>query len=102
MKKYTVRYLPLFDADLSEAWDYIAHRLNNPNAADRLVADAEAAILERLKAPASFEKYQSAKEREYSYYRIYVHNFTVWYVVTGNVMEVRRFLYNRRNTDELL
>jgi len=102
MKKYRLSYLPLFDQDLAKAWHYIANKLHNPEAADNLIADVEAAVLKRLNAPESFEPYRSAKERKYSYYRIYVKNFSVFYVVKGEVMEVRRFLYQRRNFKELL
>jgi plasmid stabilization system protein ParE len=102
VKKYTLSYLPMFDADLLESWEYIAFKLKNPTAADRLVSDTEKAILERLKAPESFEKFHSDKEREYPYYRIYIRNFTVWYVVVDNVMEVRRFLYRKRSAEDFL
>jgi hypothetical protein len=34
-KKYRLRYLPLFDQDLSDISDYIALRLQNPIAAQR-------------------------------------------------------------------
>lgn len=36
-KKYTVRYLPLFEEDLNDIVDYIMFRLKNPDAANRLV-----------------------------------------------------------------
>ena len=102
MKNYRLSYLPLFDEDLAEAWSYIAKKLHNPEAANKLVADVEDAILKRQKAPESFESYRSVKERKYPYYRIYVKNFSVFYVVIGDVMEVRRFLYQRRDLRELL
>jgi len=102
MKKYRLSYLPLFDEDLEKVWHYIADKLQNPEAADNLVADVEAAILKRLDAHESFKPYRSAKERKHPYYRINVRNFSVFYVVIGNVMEVRRFLYQRRNLVELL
>jgi plasmid stabilization system protein ParE len=92
--------LPLFDSDLAEAWEYIAFKLKNPVAANRLVDDTQKAILKRLKAPEAHQKYHSNKERKYPYYRIQVRNFTVWYVVIGNVMEVRRFIYSKRNMEE--
>ena len=101
-RKYTLSYLPLFEADLNAAWRHITLKLRNQDAADRLVSDTEAAILKRLTAPEAFEARHIGKEREHPYYRIQVHNFTVWYVVTGNVMEVRRFLYSRRDTGKLL
>ena len=102
MKKYTLSYLPMFESDLAEAWRYITFDLKNPAAADKLVSDTEAAILKRLDAPESFPKYRSAKEREHPYYRIHIRNFTAWYVVIDTVMEVRRFLYNKRDKEKLL
>ena len=48
MKRYRLSYLPLFDEDLAEAWNYIAKKLRNPEAANKLIADVEAAILKRL------------------------------------------------------
>lgn len=36
------------------------------------------------------------------YYRINVRNFSVFYVVIDDTMEVRRLLYSKRNIDELL
>ncbi|MCL2760129.1 MAG: type II toxin-antitoxin system RelE/ParE family toxin [Desulfuromonadales bacterium] len=101
-KKYKLSYLPMFDSDIAEVWQYIVFKLKNPDAAYRLIADTEAAIQERLQAPESFEKYNSNRDRTYPYYRISIRNFTVWYVVIGGIMEVRRFLYKKRNAEEFL
>lgn len=68
----------------------------------RLIDDVEAAILERLNNPLAFEPYVSAKKRDYPYYRIYVRNYVIYYVVIDDVMEVRRFLYGARDTDKHL
>jgi len=102
LKEYTLSYLPIFDADLAEAWNYIAFKLMNPSAAYKLVSDTEKAILKRLKTPESFQQYHSKKERERPYCRIQIRNFTIWYVVIGNVMEVRRFLYGKRNYERIV
>ena len=91
---YTLEYLPLFDEELAEAVRYITDELRNPDAAMTLVADAEAAIQDRLFAPESFEPVPSMKEREHPYYRIPVGNYVVLYVVIGTVMEIRRFVYD--------
>ena len=99
-KHYELRFLPLFEDDLDEIVDYITYRLKNPAAAERLVYDVETAILERLPCAEAFEPFHSVRERQYPYYRIQVRNFTVFYVVIGNVMEVRRILYSRRNWKE--
>lgn len=94
---YTLEILPQFEQDLNEAVDYISLTLRNPDAADRLVDSTFDAIYARLEAPESFEPYPSKVDREHPYYRITVGNFIVLYVVIGHVMEVRRFIYSRRN-----
>ena len=98
-KKYRLRYLPLFYEDLDEKITYIAEKLKNPKAASDLLDKVEKAILDRLPVAESFEPYHSIRERKYAYYRIYVDNFTIYYVVIDDkenapTMEVRRFLYN--------
>jgi len=44
----------------------------------------------------------TSKIRNYPYYRINVRNFSIFYVVIDDTMEVRRLLYSKRNIDELL
>lgn len=96
-KQYELRILPLFEDDLNKIVDYITFRLKNPAAAERLVDDVERAIRDCLPFAESFERYHSVRERRYPYYRIYVRNFTIFYVVIDNVMEVRRIMYSRKN-----
>lgn len=105
--KYKLRYLPLFYEDLEQKVVYIVENLQNSKAANDLIDAVEKAILERLPVAEAFEPYQSMKERRYLYYRIYVKNFVVWYVVIddeGNdkIMEIRRFLYNKQDKNKLL
>lgn len=96
-KQYGLRFLPLFEYDLNEAVEYIRYHLGNPEAAMRLIDEVEAAVLKRLENPEAFEKYHSAKERKYPYYRIYIKNYIIFYVVIDDVMEVRRLVYNKRD-----
>ncbi|MCF0140817.1 MAG: type II toxin-antitoxin system RelE/ParE family toxin [Mogibacterium sp.] len=97
MQKNKIRYLPLFQEDLNEAVDYISEKLNNPDAALRLIDNVEAAVNKRAFSPESYAKYHSRKERKYPYYRIIVGNYSVFYVVIDGVMEVRRLIYNKRD-----
>jgi len=101
-KLFTLRYLPLFEQDLAKVLNYIALNLKNPSAALRLVEDTEQAILKRLANPLGFEPYRSIRDRKLPYYRINVRNFAVFYVVTGDVMEVRRFVYSKRNIPRIV
>ena len=99
---YCLTYLPIFSHDLNQAYDYINDVLHNPDAADSLINAVEAAIEKRLPNCESFEQYHSIKQRRFLVYRIYVKDYTIFYVVRDDqgpkkVMEVQRFLYNGRN-----
>lgn len=102
MKNYKLRFLPLFEKDLNQIVDYISLQLENPTAAYSLVDDIYEAIERRLPAAESFEVYLSIKERSQVYYRIYVKNYVIFYVVADGVMEVRRILYGRRDWENQL
>ena len=102
-KKYTLRYLPIFFEDPSEKVDCIAKKLKNKDAANHLVDEVEQAISERQPICESFKIYHSAKERKYPYYRIYVGNYIIYYVVIDHkIMEVRRFLYKGQDRESMV
>lgn len=85
-KKYRLSYLPLFYEDLDEKVTYIAEKLKNPKAANDLLDKVESAIMERLPLAESFEPYHSVRERRYSYYRIYVDNYIIYYVIIDAII----------------
>lgn len=91
----------MFEQDLIQTISYITNVLKNTDAAEKLVNDVEDAIQERLEYSLAFEPFPS-KKRDYPYYRIYMRNYVIYYVVIGDVMEVRRFLYGARDTNRYL
>ncbi|MCR5531067.1 MAG: type II toxin-antitoxin system RelE/ParE family toxin [Lachnospiraceae bacterium] len=104
---YTLRYLPLFYNDLEEKVAYLSDVLLNSDAANDLINAVEKAILERLPNAESFEKYHSRKERKNPYYRIYVKEYTIYYVVIPagrgkKIMEVRRILHNLQDREKYI
>ena len=100
---YELQYLPLFYDDLLATVKYLSEVLHNHKAANKLIDDVENAILNRLPNAEAFEPFHSLKERRYPYYRIYVNNYIVYYVVIEHrIMEVRRLLYVGRNRDQIL
>ena len=101
-QKYALSFLPLFYEELDHEVSYIAFKLQNPDAANNLLDEVEAAINRRLEdVPDSFEPVPSAYERNLLYYRIYVKNYIIYYVVLNDdgkkTMEVRRFMNMRQN-----
>ena len=104
---YTLSYLPLFYDDLEESVVYISDVLCNAEAANDLIDAVEKAILKRLPNAESFEPSHSRNERKYPYYRIYVKNYTIYYVVLPagkgkKIMEVRRMLHNLQDRDRYI
>lgn len=97
-----LRYLPLFWEDLDAAVAYIAGELQNPAAAERLLNATEEAILRHSLNPTMAPVYRTTRERPLPYYWFEVGNYMVFYVVDGGVMELRRFLYNRRDLTRLI
>lgn len=100
--KYQLRYLPIFYEDMAEVVDYISNDLQNPSAAMKLIDLTEQAILKRLDNPLSFQPIWSKRERKYPYYRININNYAVFYVVIEDVMEVRRFMYSKRDIQSII
>jgi len=99
---FGLRYLPLFEEDLATTVDYLSTVLRNPRAASTLVDNLEKAILRRQADPLGFAPYPSTKDRRPPYYALHVGNHIAFYVIIGNVMEFRRFLYSRRDLPSLL
>lgn len=104
---YQLRYLPMFFDDVNNITSYIKNELFNPKAASELIDAIEVAILERLPLCESFEPYYSKRDRKYTYYRIYVRNYVIYYVVIDNqgldkVMEVRRLLYKHQDRNNIV
>lgn len=100
--RYQLRYLPIFYDDMAKIVDYISKDLQNPTAAVKLIDLTEKAILARLNNPLSFQPIHSERERKSPYYRINVNSYAVFYVVIDDVMEVRRFLYSKRDIQSII
>ena len=101
--EYVLRYLPIAKQDLSDAISFIMNEFQNPIAAENTLNKIEKAIMDRLEeGPESFAIWPSTKKREYPYRRINVGNYTVWYVVIDNIMEIRRIQPSSRNEENFL
>lgn len=101
-KIYKLKYLPLFENDLNEIIDYICNHLKNPIAANKLVNKIETGILKRRHCPLAFAPYKTSIKTKSNYYWIPIDNYIVFYTIIGDVMEIRRVLYKRRNITPLL
>lgn len=100
--KYTIMYTTTFTSQFNNILKYFIHKLKNKVAAENFYNEVITEIEKRSENPESFEEYRSRRKRKNSYYRIYVKNYTIFYIVKDNTMEIRRILYSKRNIDNLI
>ena len=100
--KYTIRYTATFIKQFNNISKYIIYKLQNRIAAESFYYEVINEIEKRSENPESFEKYKSRRKRKNTYYKVNVKNYTIFYVVQNNTMEIRRILYSRRNLDNLI
>ncbi len=100
--KYTIIYSKNFINQFGQVINYLKTNLNNKIAADSLYKEVTKEIEKRSLNPQSFEKYKSTIKRKNTYYRIYVKNYTIFYIVKNNTMEIRCITYSKRNFDNII
>lgn len=101
-RAYGLEYTRQFWDDIAEAIHYIAYELRNPSAAQKLKDETESEIRNRSFSPLSYAPYFIDEVTGDVYYYILVGNFMVFYVVKDEKMEMRRFVYGRRNLGKVL
>ena len=101
-KKYEIKYLPTFISQFNNILYYITYELQNKIAADNFYSEVVKQIEIRSEAPESYEVFKTIRNEEIKYYKINVKNYTIFYVVKDNVMEIRRIYYSQRNFENLI
>ena len=101
-KKYNIKYLPTFIYQLNNILYHLTYVLKNKNAAERFREEVIEKIEKRSESPTLFEIFKNSKIEKTNWYRIYVKNYTISYVVKNDVMEVRRIYYSIRSFEKLI
>lgn len=100
--KYTIKYTDTFIKQFNNILKYFIYKLQNKIAAENFYNEVIKEIEKRSEYPESFEKYNSIRKRKNTYYRIFVKNYTIFYTIKDNTMQVRLILSSRRNFDKLI
>ncbi|MGN1301394.1 MAG: type II toxin-antitoxin system RelE/ParE family toxin [Clostridia bacterium] len=100
--KYTIKYTSTFINQLNNILKYFIHKLKNQIAAENFYDEVITKIERRSENPESYKKHISRRKRKNIYYKIYVKNYTIFYIVNNDTMEIRRILYSKRNFDKLI
>mgnify|MGYP004561056047 FL=1 len=100
--KYTIKYTDTFIKQFNNILKYFIYKFQNKIAAENFYNEVIKEIEKRSEYPESFEKYNSSRKRKNTYYRIYVKNYTIFYTIKDNTMQVRLILSSRRNFYKLI
>lgn len=99
MSKYRVEYLPLAYDDLDEIFTYIA--ADDPGAAASLLNEIDSVILNLEDFPDMGANPRNRRLAGKGYKMLIVDGYLVFYVVTGDVVEIRRIVSGKRNYTKL-
>jgi toxin ParE1/3/4 len=97
---YLIKYLPAAENDLTEIIEYVM--LDNPQAAESLLNTFDDAISILALYPNSGAIPKDSRLQTLNYRMLVVDNYLVFYVLTNNVVEIRRILHGKRKYDFLL
>lgn len=100
--KYIIKYSSTFITQFNNILKYIIHKLQNKIAAENFYNKVINEIEKRSNNPEAYEKYISNRKRKNLYYRIYVKNYTIFYTIINDTMQVRRILYSKRNFKKMM
>jgi len=99
---YEIRYLPLARKDLLDISNYIADNLKAPKAAIHLLDALDKAIPRLENFPYLCSSYHPIQSLEDEYRLLPVNNYAVLYVVTENMVEIRRIVYAKMDLTKII
>ncbi|MDD3364663.1 MAG: type II toxin-antitoxin system RelE/ParE family toxin [Syntrophomonas sp.] len=100
MGKYSVEYLPLAYDDLDDIFSYIV--ADDPEAAATLLDEIDAAILHLEEFLDMGVTPKNRRLANKGYKMLIVNAYLVFYVVIGDIAEIRRIVSSKRNYTKLL
>lgn len=92
-QKRTLIYDDSFREEFIEIIKSISVDLKNPDAAERLSNAVQKSILNRSQFPGTFEPFLPTKKLRFTYYRIYVGNYIIFYYFQSNEMHISHIFY---------
>ena len=93
MKQSNVRLTETFLGDMLDIMFYILEKSGNPNVSRRFYNEVLSVIDDRSFSADSYESYHPYPGSP-EYRRIYFGNYTIFYVIVDNWMDVRRILWS--------
>ncbi len=99
---YNVRLTSQAKQDLRDTYEYIANTLLEPRTANSLVRRIINVLRSLEEMPGRFPLYQEEPWRSRGLHRINIENYSGFYFITGNDVEIIRIMYSGRDIANLL
>ena len=100
MGKYSVEYLPIAINDLEDIFNYIAE--DDPSSASAFLNEIDVAILHLEEFPEMGLIPKVRRLMNKGYRMLIINEYLVFYVLIGNIVEIRRIISSKRNYVSLL
>ena len=103
-KTYDYVLTEIAEADVDEAFDYIANELANPDAASAIADELEEKLEEICKTPKAGRPVHNPYLKRDDIRRVLVKNYIAYYLIDEYEAKivVLRVVYNRRDQDKIL
>ena len=101
---YSLEYLPAALQDITSIMEYIAHELNNPQAAEKLSVKMIEAADRLIDFPYSNPVYHIKKPLKWEYRKLAVENYIMFYWVDEpeKRVTIARVIYSRMDYENML
>jgi len=99
---HRVQYLPLALEDLKNIVSYIAFKLEAPRAAKNLVNKIDKEIQKTAENPFRCHIYTPMGKLKYEYRILHVDNYSLFYKVDNEKIEIHRVLYSQMDIGRFL
>lgn len=99
---HKILYLPLAEADILAAVDYISFTLDAPKAANDLLDELDKTVAQLAEFPYSCELYRTERPMKDELRKVPVKGYVLYYAVFPDRVEIRRFLHGRTDRSKLV
>ena len=99
---YDIEFLPTARKDLADITSYISEKLSAPKAAMDLLNALDESISILGQFPYSCKVYRPIKELEEEYRLLPVKNYSVFYVVKEEIVEIHRIVYSKMDLTKIV
>jgi len=99
---YRIQYLPMALDDLKDIVRYITYKLESPRAAERLRLKIDKEMQKIADNPYRCPLFASSEKLKHEYRVLHIDNYSLFYVVENEKVEIYRVIHARRDTLQIL